>query len=680
MSKLFLAITVGLFVVLLTAHQCLAQSSEPQQLEEVVVSSTRLQDIPVDIRRVPANISVITQKEIKESGARTIQEVLQYQPGVTIFDQVGNDFQQTIVLRGFVNDGIIPVTVLVDGVRVNAPDFNAVDFDVVPFEDVERIEILPGPNSIYGKNALGGVINIITKRGAKEPQATIEGAWGSFHRERYRGNTSGALGHYDYYVGVDRETENGFRDQSAARITQLFGKFGFRPNETTDLSMTLTHANNHLLQAGSLTEAELAVNRRQNPTPGDFQDNELNKITVDGRKKLSSSLSVAVNGFYLHQNRHFFTSGLFLSGTSATNIFSGGGTLQVTHDTRIADHRNVLVAGGEFNRHDFDITGANTFSPTNTVSGENIYAGFVQDSFNITEALALVAGARYDVDRLDFTDNLNSSVSGQKNFFRLTPRAGVTYLVTDTLSLYASYSEGFRTPAQSELFQVVGSSNPGLGPVKSRNYEIGGRWQSDRVKAAVALYQADVRDEIFFICTDPTCAQGTNRNLDKTRRRGIEGSVKVRPNKWFDMYANYAFTEATFQSSFVEFDAVSFGTQVVQAGDSLPLVPKHQLAAGLNTYPVEGMTLSLNSLYVSTKFMFGDEGNNQKRLPGYFLLNARAAYEWKVRREIIGFFLQVHNLLDTKYETTGRFIGSPSPVFVPAPGISLFGGLSIRFQ
>src|SRR5207245_4503865 len=97
--------------------------------------------IPVDIRRVPANISVITQKEIKESGARTIQEVLQYQPGVTIFDQVGNDFQQTIVLRGFVNDGIIPVTVLVDGVRVNAPDFNAVDFDVVPFEDVERIEI-----------------------------------------------------------------------------------------------------------------------------------------------------------------------------------------------------------------------------------------------------------------------------------------------------------------------------------------------------------------------------------------------------------------------------------------------------------------------------------------------------------------------------------------------------------
>src|SRR5437867_266295 len=173
--------------------------------------------------------------------------------------------------------------------------------------------------------------------------------------------------------------------------------------------MTLTHANNHLLQAGSLTETELAVNRRQNPTPGDFQDNDLNKITVDGRKRLSSSLSVVVNGFYLHQNRQFLTSGLFLSGTSGTNIFSGGGTLQLTHDTSIADHRNVLIAGGEFTRHDFDIVGANTFSPTNTVSGENVYASFVQDTFNITEALVLVVGALYAVDSLYFTDNWNSS-------------------------------------------------------------------------------------------------------------------------------------------------------------------------------------------------------------------------------------------------------------------------------
>src|SRR2546425_3959633 len=154
MSKLFLAITVGLFVVLLTAHQCLAQSSEPQQLEEVVVSSSRLQDIPVDIRRVPANISVITQKEIKESGARTIQEVLQYQPGVTIFDNVGNDFQQTISLRGFASD-VNPTTVLVDGVRINRPDFNIADLDLVPFYDIERIEIVPGPSALFGKNALG---------------------------------------------------------------------------------------------------------------------------------------------------------------------------------------------------------------------------------------------------------------------------------------------------------------------------------------------------------------------------------------------------------------------------------------------------------------------------------------------------------------------------------------------
>jgi len=120
-------------------------------------------------------------------------------------------------------------------------------------------------------------------------------------------------------------------------------------------------------------------------------------------------------------------------------------------------------------------------------------------------------------------------------------------------------------------------------------------------------------------------------------------------------------------------------------GDSIPMVPKHLLALGVNYHPVEGMTASVNGLYVSTKFLFGDEANAEKRLPGYFLLNARLAYERKTPAGTIGAFLQVNNLLDTKYETLGRlafnFTSSATEAFmIPAPGISVFGGLSYRFD
>ena len=673
----FLSISVPLLCVSLPVFAEMPADSLP----EVVISSTRLQDQPVEQHRVPANITILTQKDIKETGARTIQEVLQYQPGVTVYDNVGNEFQGTVSLRGFVNDAVNPTTVIVDGVRTNTPDFNIASFDLIPIEDIERIEILPGPSALYGKNALGGVINIVTKRGGRQRQATVETAFGSFQRERYTGNTSGSWGKYDYHLGVSRETEDGFRDETNARITRLFGKFGYRPNDLTDLSVTMTHISDRLKQGSSLTQAQLSANRRQNPTPGDFQDSELNKITLDGRRRLTSTLSVALNGFYAHQDSHIFSNGQTSRTRTVTGIFSGGGTLQATHDTKVFDRRNVFVLGGEYVRHDFEVVTARR------TSGENVYAFFAQNSFDLTSQVVLTAGARYDWDRLDFTDDAILSRSGFKTYTRATPRAGLTYQLSESASLYGSYSEGFRAPTQNELFALgTFTSNPGLRPVKSRNYEVGGKIKAGPVQGAVAMYQADVTDEIYFTCNVPNCTTftGINRNVDKTRRRGVEASVKAQYDRHVDGYVNYTFTEAIFRSRFSDFGGIS-GAQTVEAGDSIPMVPKHLLALGANYHPVEGLTASLNGLYVGTKFLFGDEANAEKRLPGYFLLNARLAYERKTPSGTIGAFVQVNNLLDTKYETLGRlafnFTTNATEAFmIPAPGTSVFGGLSYRFD
>ncbi len=672
---------LSVFVLLPYVSLPVFAETPPESLPEVVISSTRLQDVAVDPKRVPANITVITRKDIKESGARTVQEVLQYQPGVTVFDEVGNDYQSKVSLRGFVGD-VTPTTVLVDGVRTNTPDFNIANFDLIPFEDIERIEIMPGPSAIYGKNALGGVINIVTKRGGKDRQATVESAFGSFHRERHRGSTSGIMGKYDYNVGVSRETESGFRDDTAARLTRVFGRLGVKLDDATDLSATLTHISDRLKQGGALTQDQLSVDRKQNATPGDFQESELNKITVDGRRRLSSSLSVALNGFYAHQDSHSLVVGQLGPARTVTDFFSGGGTLQLTHDATFGGHRNVFVSGGEYTRHDFeDVT-------RRRVSGENIYAAFVQDSFNLTPQVVVTGSARYDWDRLDFTNIPNPAISGFKTFTRVTSGGGLTYQPTDAVSLYVNYSEGFRTPTQFELFTSAGSANIGLKPVKSRNYELGGRGKAGPLQWALALYQADVADEIFFTCDVPNCAtfNGSNRNVDKTRRRGAEASVRARFDPRIDGYVNYTYTEATFQNSFSDFNGNEGLGQTVEKGDTIPLVPQNQLALGVNYRPAEGFTVSLNGLYVSTKFLVFDEANAGKRLPGYFLLNGRTEYERRVSKNVVmSMFLQASNLLDTKYETRGIFAFNfttfvTEPFYVPAPGISVFGGISFRFE
>jgi len=163
--------------------------------------------------------------------------------------------------------------VFVDGVRVNEPDSNGVNWDL-------RIEVLPGATAVFGRNALGGVINIITKRGAKTPQTTIESALGSFNHYRVSANTSGPIKDFDYYFGVVQDRESGFRDFSDGRVTKATGRLGYRPSEVTDLSLSYTYVNDHLEQAGTLRLSDLAQDRRRNITPVDFSANELNAVTL----------------------------------------------------------------------------------------------------------------------------------------------------------------------------------------------------------------------------------------------------------------------------------------------------------------------------------------------------------------------------------------------------------------
>jgi iron complex outermembrane receptor protein len=539
---------------------------------------------------------------------------------------------------------------------------------------VERIEVLPGATAVFGQNAIGGVINIVTKRGGRAPQTTLEAAGGSFNHYRLSANTSGPLGDFDYYGSFKLDRESGFRDASDGRVTQATGRFGYRPSQATDLSLAYSYVNDHLEQAGTLPLSVLQQNREANISPVDFYANELSTVTFQGRQKLPWGFSLAGNAFYRQTSRELQTVGLTSVARAITDTDSTGGALQLSHEAGVWDRLNRFVIGGEIQTSDVDSGTNGSFLgfpfTSQSLIDQDVYGFFAQDTFDLFPELTLTAAVRYDSTRLDFVDGITPANSGSKSFNRWTPRAGLTYTPLPVLTVYFNYGEGFRVPTTDELFAFgVGFSNPDLRPVTSQTYEVGLRARPLQwLETTLAFFLSDVQDEIVF---DPTVPPfGQNVNAPESRRQGVEVGVKLRPHETVDILLNYTFTDARFTTQ------ASLSTGLVQDGDRVPLVPRHRVNGTVTYRPLPGLELSMNGQYVSSQVLLNDEPNqNPFRIQDYLVLNARASYTWRH----FTWFIQGYNLTDADYETFG-VLNIGQVFLMPAAGINVLGGVTIRFE
>ena len=680
-----------LFLVVFLANALPAAETTDTTLPTVLVTATRLRDIDQPATQVPGKVIVITADEIEKLGASTIQEVLQYQTGIVLYDPIGNEFQASVDLRGFNGQPVPGTSVFVDGVRVNEPDFNSINFDLIPIENIDRLEILPGTATAFGRNALGGVINITTKRGRRDrSHIGFDLGAGSYARQRYSLTSDGPLlfENVDYLLNVTRELSDGFRDSTGARITRLFGKAGYKLGDSTDATLSYTHVQDHLKQAGSLPGSFLrAGRRRHNLTPGDFADSNLDLQGLNVRQKLPAAFSLALNGFLRNHDQEIFVRGLSSTSNLDTDTVSAGGTVQISHEGTILAKKNVAATGVEYGHNRFESTSTSSFicCPggfiTEQLTRENIVGVFFTDSLSVFDSLIVNAGFRYDWNRLNFTGKTDPTLSGTKEFKRFSPKTGLTYTPFGNLSFYLNYSEGLRVPTVQEIFALGPfGSNLNLEAMKSRNFEVGFKAKpAEWLESAISLFHMPVRDEILFIATDPLDPfSGRNENIRKTLRQGMEVSLKLRPDKWIDAFINYTLTKATFEADFFipGINAVDPPRHVVR-GDELPLVPRHRIGLGVNLRPLERLTLSLFGNYVGEQYQLRDEPNAAKKLAEYFVLNSRIAYEW---REWTAHLL-LNNLTDRKYSTSGILVGAPfnESFRVPAPGINAFAGLSFRY-
>src|SRR5437773_7362352 len=218
------AFCVAFAAVLMTGSAATAQTRGPTAPDVTlsplrVVAPTRLPGDPLPAASIPAAIDIIPGDALRGTGATTLPQALERLPGATVSDEQGNSHQMSIGLRGFQATSVtgVPqgVSVFVDGVRVNEPTAEEVNFDLLPLDEIDRVELIRGPSAVFGRNTLGGAVNIITRRGAEAREIVPEIEAGSFGQQKYRLRFSGAEGPIDYYVGGSYFREDGWRERSA---------------------------------------------------------------------------------------------------------------------------------------------------------------------------------------------------------------------------------------------------------------------------------------------------------------------------------------------------------------------------------------------------------------------------------------------------------------------------------
>jgi len=194
-------------------------------LEEMVVTATRY---PKQLDSIPANVSVITAEEISNSVARNIPDLLRTEVGLHVTDVTGNRASYTVDIRGFGETAALNTLVLVDGRRINSADLSGTDWTTMPLERVDRIEIIRGARSsvIYGDNASGGVINILTREG-QEFEAGLEVDMGSYGTLDTTGYVRGSEGEITYAFSGSRRHSDGYRDNSMSQFDSVGADLGY---------------------------------------------------------------------------------------------------------------------------------------------------------------------------------------------------------------------------------------------------------------------------------------------------------------------------------------------------------------------------------------------------------------------------------------------------------------------
>ncbi|MTW21591.1 TonB-dependent vitamin B12 receptor [Allochromatium palmeri] len=581
----------------------------PTQLEPVVVTATRTAE-PQDTTL--ASVTVIDRSEIERRQARSVPDLLRGLPGVSITRSGGPGHQSSIFLRGTSADHVL---MLVDGVKIGSATTGTASLEDLPIEEIERIEVVRGPrSSLYGSEAIGGVIQVFTRRGGGDwsPRLTLSG--GTLHTTQVAAGISGGGERGWVNLGASLDRTHGINacsgrstpfascgveqdDRDPYRNLGLSLRAGYRLNAQAELEVNLLRTEGQLDFDGSAFAGNVSRSEQQ----------------VLGAKAIIEPLApwtlTLAAGQSLDNYRSFFED----PDTDADERFvdqfeTTRDSLSLQNDWRLAE-AHLATLGLDYR--------------VDHVSGSVDYSRDSRDNLGVFGEYQASLGA---VDlKLSLRQDEDGELGGHG-----TGNAALGYLFDTGLRILLAYGTAFKAPSFNDLY-YPNYGNPNLDPERSRSWELGiagelpigpgidGRWD-------LSLYETDIDDLISY-----DAALSAAANVQRARIRGLEATTRANYLDW------------SLQTSLTLLDPENCSPGPNQ-GNLLPRRPEQSLEIDLERRFDRWSAGA--TLFVSGRRY--DDLANKNRLDGYALLDLRAEYRINPALRLQA---RLENVLDEEYET-----------------------------
>ncbi|HZR45312.1 MAG TPA: TonB-dependent receptor, partial [Candidatus Manganitrophaceae bacterium] len=582
----------------------------------------------VPLAQAASSVTIIDRKTIEEKHLITVGDALREAPGLDLVQTGGPGGTTSAFLRG---GNSTHTLVLIDGVEMTDATTGAFDLADLTTENIDRIEIVRGPQStLYGSNAIGGVIQIITKKGSGPPTPSISFEAGSFKTFRETVGFSGGTRRFDYSLSAARvdtdgfsraDAKNGNTERDGYGNSSFSARLGFNFTEKSRLEWTARYL---------LARTELDGFGPCHPAdPTDFSFcpvDDPNFVQYSRTFVNALNLTTPVTDRWNQNLRLSFKSDELRGRDPDTvfnnyNIDNSGERLDWRHDLTIAPS-DLLTLGYEYQTQ----------------------KGKVDEGFD--ERLINHAFFAFNQFRpMPFILNLGIRHDDNNRFGNETTyKTEIAYLFETGAKIRGAYGTGFRGPTFNDLF-FPGASNPNLRPEKSRSWEAGidQEFETGNSRLSATYFQNRVKDLILFV-SDPVTFEGRPENVARAKTQGTEVELSTRP----------------FQALILRASCTLMHAEDEESGTELPRRPRKKAAGTVTLLPMDGLRLDLDFRYVGRRF---NDPGNESPMPAYTVANLAATYDLTKKTQL---FARVENLFDRQYEEVSGY---------GTAGFSAFGGV-----
>ena len=597
MKSFPLAVVFGTAAVCLSASPLvLAEDATPTSLNDIVVTADRKAQT-VDGTLAP--VSIITRAAIEKYQASSLPEVLRRLPGITLSNSGGVGKTTSVFIRGTHSSHVL---VLVDGIKVGSATTGSVAFEDLPLDQVERIEVVRGPrSSLYGSEAIGGVIQIFTRKGGKGFQPEVSVGIGSHNTQQAHANLAGGDGTTWYNLNAGKDKTDGI---NVTANNSEPDRDGYKRD-----SVTLRAG--HRFADGTMLEASALHAKGENHFDGSFNNESRftqQVLNAKLQRLLNDNVLLTAQLGQARDDSDNYLNGVPLTAYRTYNTQRNTGTLQAdmvvgakgTATLGLDQQQDKVISDSAYERTSRDNTG--------------VFANY-QTDIGVTR---LDVSARHDKNEQFGSHNTGNIALGRdlNNGMRVT----------------AAYGTAFKAPTFNDLYYPF-SGDPNLQPETSQSVELGvsGKLAGDKVQWSANAFSNEIEHLISYPPPDYAVSQ-----TDKARIRGLELSAATQVAGW-DINANATVQQPENRS----------GTNT---GKTLIYRPKQ--FANVDVDRAMGKFRVGGSVHAESQRYTDDANTESKKLAGYGTLDLRADYrvskDWTVGAK-------VGNVLGKDYQTSNGY-------------------------